>query len=482
MKHVKLFDEFMRDTVNLNKSRIDTLTDRVDAIKKFLRKSDYTPKILEFSEQGSWAHKTIIKPPGNKGFDADLVMFIDEVEDWEPKDYVNNLQKIFESSGIYVDKVQEKQTRCVKVDYAGDFHLDVVPCIKREIDDGMDITYTYHVLDRSKNKEEPTAPKEYTSWFSEKNRITGTNMLRKVTRLHKYQRDIKQTFSVKSILLTTLLGERIGLLDKRLPGEGFVDLPTSLKTLTNRLDDWLQERSDMPTVKNPALDFDDEDFNRHWDQKKYSNFRDTFHKYREWIDDAYEEKNHAESLRKWRKVFGGEFAKEAVKEDATSVGKAFSFMENATDLDLVAAVKRKALNLARFPVLSYAEKPPWRMAGGSKKITVTVKCSMHKCIKGIEIGNLLSETPINKGVALKFRAFQGVGLLPPGHRVMWQVINSGQAARSFNALRGGFEDSEQHGIRWEDTSYTGIHWVKAFVINNRDQCVGKSDRFFVVIE
>lgn len=480
MKHVKLFDEFMRDTVNLNQTRINTLTDHVDSIKTFLRKSDYSPKIVEFSEQGSWAHKTIIKPPGSKGFDADLVIFIEEVEDWEPKDYVNNLYQIFKDSGIYKDKVK-KQTRCVKINYAGDFHLDVVPCIKREEIILPVFSNTYHVLNRLENEEEPTDPQAYTDWISGKNSTTGTNMLQKVTRLHKYQRDIKQTFSVKSILLTTLLGERVDILDDLFQKSEFSDLPTSLKTLTSRLDDWLQDRPNMPTVENPALDFDDEDFNRHWDQDKYANFREMFHKYREWIDDAYDEINQTESLRKWRKVFGDEFAKDEVREAAATVSKAVLFSE-ARDLDLVAAIKRGAVNLARFPFLPHAKKPTWKMVRQAQRISVKIYGYNHEYRDDSTGIAFSSGSPVPKNKELKFKATQKNGLpFPPKYTTYWQVVNSGEAAERMGQLRGEFNQGV-NGIRWESTSYLGVHWVQAYVINNRNQCVGQSDRFFVVIE
>ena len=35
MKHVNKFNEFMKNTVNLNQSRIDTLTSRVNVINRF---------------------------------------------------------------------------------------------------------------------------------------------------------------------------------------------------------------------------------------------------------------------------------------------------------------------------------------------------------------------------------------------------------------------------------------------------------------
>ncbi len=128
MRHIKKFDKFLDKAVNLNAHRIQTLENRVGSIKSFLRDSDYTARIREFSAQGSWAHKTIIKPQNGKEFDADLVMFIDPVEDWSAKDYILELRRTFRSSSVYRDKAGFK-TRCVTIDYANDFHLDVVPVV-----------------------------------------------------------------------------------------------------------------------------------------------------------------------------------------------------------------------------------------------------------------------------------------------------------------------------------------------------------------
>lgn len=65
MKHVATFNDFLVDTVNLNDTRLDQLDDSFEAIKRFIRSSDYVPKRLSFYKHGSWAHRTIIKPVGN---------------------------------------------------------------------------------------------------------------------------------------------------------------------------------------------------------------------------------------------------------------------------------------------------------------------------------------------------------------------------------------------------------------------------------
>jgi hypothetical protein len=56
-------------------------------------------------------------------------------------------------------------------------------------------------------------------------------------------------------------------------------------------------------------------------EEQYTNFRGKIHTYREWIDDAYNEQDRGESIAKWRRVFGEDFASGVSIEDGKSVGK-----------------------------------------------------------------------------------------------------------------------------------------------------------------
>ena len=86
------------------------------------------------------------------------------------------------------------------IDYAGDFHLDVVPRVT--------FGGRHYVCNLIDNKFEETDGIGYRDWFNEQNRITGGN-LKRVVRLLKYLRDHKNNYSAKSILLTTLAGNTI---------------------------------------------------------------------------------------------------------------------------------------------------------------------------------------------------------------------------------------------------------------------------------
>src|SRR5690606_30349621 len=98
----------------------------------------------------------------------------------------------------------------------------------------------------------------------------------------------------------------------------FADTATALKTIFGRMDDWLQLNPTKPAVTNPYLP--NENFADAWTDEQYGNFRERIHNYREWIDDAYDEQDRVESIAKWRRVFGEDFAAGVVVNEGKSAG------------------------------------------------------------------------------------------------------------------------------------------------------------------
>ncbi len=162
MKLTSYFKHFLENTVNLNQARIDQLDQRVDAITTFLTEHPELGSIvIELIPQGSYAHKTIIKPVNGRDFDADVLLYVHEQGDWEPKDYVAKLYAAFRGSATYSGMVDRK-TRCVTVDYANDFHIDVVPYLERG--------NSRYVTNRHQNRFELTNPEGFNEWLDDRNR------------------------------------------------------------------------------------------------------------------------------------------------------------------------------------------------------------------------------------------------------------------------------------------------------------------------
>ena len=292
MKRTDDFNEFLASHVNINQRRLDDLNEHVAAVTTHLSRHLHSYRKVE--RQGSFALKTIIKPLANREYDADVLLFMQYQPGKEPADYINDAYDCLRQHGTYKDMVHRK-TRCVTLNYAGDFHLDIVPCIEAN---GQ-----RRICNRTTNKFEITDGTGYRDWFDEKTRITNGN-LKRVTRLLKYMRDHKGNFTAPSILLTTLIGMTVSDFEG---DTHFKTVPDTLKTVCTRINAFLQANALMPEIRNPVLP--GETFTRHWDQDKYRNFREKFNTYTSQVNDAFEEADPQRSVQKWRKLLGQEFCK-----------------------------------------------------------------------------------------------------------------------------------------------------------------------------
>ena len=308
-KNNQEFAEFLRDEVNLNQSRLDRLETSVGAVNAYLR--DNLSGYQKMERQGSYALQTLIKPvDDNDEYDADIQIVMNPNSRWEPKDYVLAINRELSGNKTYADKLRLK-TRCVTVDYAGDFHLDVVPRVT--------IEGRHYVCNRIDNKFEETDGNGYRDWFNEKNRITGGN-LKRVVRLLKHLRDHKNSFTAKSILLTTLAGNTIKASDKGTTAVSTV--ADTLETVLSRMNGYLQQHPSMPEIKNPVLPA--ENFNRHWDQRRYANFRNRIQTYAGTVQRAKDEPSAEKAIKLWQELFGDRFGKTASSGGGGSSGQSTS--------------------------------------------------------------------------------------------------------------------------------------------------------------
>jgi len=470
MKQITAFNDFMADTVNLNDTRIDLLDNSFEAIKKVIRASDYAPKILCFFKHGSWAHKTIIRPVEGNPFDADVIVFVEPVEGWEASQYVNELARVFRDNTLYKDKLRV-YSHCVTIEYAGERKMDIAPCVCGRVQED-----DREVCNRSTNTFQRTEPEKYTEWLNGRNLAAGGNHVRKVTRLLKYLRDIKTNFTCPSFLLTTLLGKQINDGDK--DSGNFPDLPTALRTIVGRLDDWLQARPLVPIVNNPVLSSENQASS--WTPTSYANFRNKINLYRSWIDQAYAETDAVESLKKWRKVFGDEFGTTPVKK-ATAALESNLISLDASARDEVDIVRVKGLLGLALEIL----RPKWRRAPTwipdlvAAKVTVSARL-VNEQGRSIAVKSGMSLEPHQW---IYFSSKLG-GLTPSNaYQTHWRVTNTGTVAALKGALRGEFNNSDSPHARKEWLEFRGVHMVEAFVVRLADsRLVGTSEPFYVVIE
>lgn len=301
MKLLRHFNHFLEETVNLNRARLETLNDSVDAVYGTLQDdSEIGDLVVRKIPQGSWAHRTIIKPLPDKEFDADFLVEFAEVGEWgdHPQAYIENTYAALGRRSTYKSMPRVKKCRCVRLTYKSDFHLDIVPYVR--LSDGREVIVNGHA-----DEWEPTNPQGFTSWINGKDDISGGN-LRRVIRIMKYLRDHKGTFvGTRSIILTTLLGERVEDWHRATDPDYYSDVPTSLLHISVDLDELLQAQASRPSIPDPSNS--GATFDHRWNDASYETLRQRIHEYTAEFRAAYDESDPVESERKWRRLFGDGF-------------------------------------------------------------------------------------------------------------------------------------------------------------------------------
>ncbi|MBB2744690.1 UNVERIFIED_ORG: hypothetical protein FHR35_004539 [Microbispora rosea subsp. rosea] len=302
MKHTDYFKNFMDNTVNLSKYKLELLSERIDAVYDCLKGDEVLgPLIKKKIPQGSWPQKTIINPQNGKAFDGDFMVQMDENPDWafDLKKYGDAIYNVLHKTSPYKDMPHGRKCRCVYINYANNaMHVDIVPFVVRA--DG-----SQWIINRDANEWERTDPDGFTSWMKTKDEIAGKR-LREVIRLMKFLRDHRNSFTgTKSILLTTLLGERVEAWHKIIDAGYYADLPTALLHIISDLDKWLQGNPNKPVIMDPSGS--GTSFDHRWTQETYAYFRDRINAHAAEIKAAYDEPDLDKSVKKWRALFGDGF-------------------------------------------------------------------------------------------------------------------------------------------------------------------------------
>lgn len=436
MKLHAYFKHFLENTVNLDDSRIETLNKRVDVISSFLRNHEvFGEYFLEVIPQGSFAQRTIIKPVGSREYDADVLLSLKEHPDWPPAQYTQELYKAFEGSGRYKG-MSHRRTRCVYIDYADPFHVDVVPYVESRL----------AITDNKTDDWVRSDPESFTAWLEGKTRITG-GRLPAILRLLKYLRDSKTTFSVKSVILTILVGESIEAWRTSIDADRYKDIPTALVNIVEDLDQYLQANYFIPAIWDPAGT--GQDFSARWDQDGYANFRRQIHHYAGKIREAYDEPDKVTSLAAWQAIFGSGFQapppdKPVTASAVRNTGEQFI----DTTLGIPMRISKEV-----------------RLVGRVRRAGVLRAYDLPK--RGDQVG---------QGRYIDFR-LEACTVEEP-YQVYWKVKNFGAEAEQLNQLRG--QVSRGESSTYEHTAYVGSHYVEVYIVKD-GACVAR-DRQQVIIK
>lgn len=426
MKLLPYFKSFLENTVNLNNTRIAKLNSRVDSVTSFLREHEvFGQYFIDVVPQGSYAHRTIIKPVGSREFDADVLLAMREHPTWTPAEYTAELKRAFEASATYQGKAH-KRTRCVFLDYADDFHIDVIPFVESRP----------AITNNKTNDWEVTDPQAFTEWLEGKSRIVGGGRLQAVLRLLKYLRDSKTTFSIKSVLLTIFVGNVVESWRAATDAKYYGDTSTALVHIIEDLSAYMQSNPSMPPIYDPSGT--GHDFRERWDQEGYANFRTQIASYAAKMRAAYDADTLDDSVAGWQSVFGSSFTAPAV-EATEKASPAEEFIDSTL----------------RIPIRV------------TNSVTLVGRVRQAGMARAYDLPRRGDRVQKRRTIDFELRDLDVTG----SYRVFWKVKNNGSEALEAQQTRGQVEEGSSN--RYESTSYVGSHYVEVYIVQN-NVCVAMS--------
>lgn len=292
---------------------------------------------LRMYPHGSFRLKTTVKPFSNNEYDLDFVVEIPSGVNMTPQDLYNHIYRILSSDGIH-NSMLEKKSRCIRVNYANDFHMDIMPgqLVNR-------VTNEIIVPDRKlKSWYHHSNPIGYAEWFenqaksviryelnkqriakgsaepiSDQEIVARLEPLRRAVQLVKRYRDVycdkNNVEPVRSIVLCTLMG----FISSSYSSE--IDIITDFCTYVNGK---IAVSNGEPfEVKNPVVD---EVLTEKWTESKknYDGFVKMMQALTDHIQKLKSASLNTDIVVLMKEMFGENLTNDVIKEQANGVNTA----------------------------------------------------------------------------------------------------------------------------------------------------------------
>lgn len=309
MKLNQHFNKLVKE-ISLDSKRLERIEDSVSHLKNFVENDKQIGEArINLYLQGSYALGTGIKPQRDE-FDVDVVLVLDlnkrPADSKNPKAIIEWVAERARLDSFWKGKISTEE-RCVRVNYAGDFHLDIVPVIESHT--GRDEIYIPGK--HEDNWQKLSNPIGYIRWFES----VGDD------KLYKFKDTVKlfkcwaaTKFGIESgpkpILLTTLVGLKY---ENR-----YNSLAETFTCTAESLRSYVDAYSTVPIIQNPSLH--SEDLAVHWTDDTFKLFKDKIKYCAQKAREALDHQDYEESKKLWKEVFAG-FPQD-ISEDAKSINEA----------------------------------------------------------------------------------------------------------------------------------------------------------------
>lgn len=324
----------MAEELQLDDTRRERMTTAYESVKDWIEDDDkfFKPYKYDVYPHGSVRILTTVKPIQKDEFDLDIAIHLKmEGRPHNPEKIYNELKRRLQEHGTYKNMVELKN-RCIRLNYAGDFHMDILPGIQENpFDDNKLI-----VPDRDLGIWVSSNPRGYSDWFMGRNDLVMESLLikalnaeklptdnfknkkplQRAVQLIKRYRDIyfqsDSTYKTSSIVLTTLAGEFYS---------GQESIFDAVDKIINSIRNKVATNPTRFKILNPVNS--QEDFTDKWEKEPtyYAKFKDFCeHLYSEWQNLKGENGIKEESLI-FKGLFGESIYNMAVARQNNFFGK-----------------------------------------------------------------------------------------------------------------------------------------------------------------
>lgn len=323
--------------LQLQPSLYDLAEERYKTITETIY-SDYMfdDRKLRIYPQGSFRLKTTVKPLKGNEYDLDFVAELPENSNITARQLYDHIYRILKNDGVHGNMV-EKKTRCIRINYANDFHMDIMPgqAISRNTNEII-------VPDRElKSWYHHSNPIGYAEWFENQAKTQIRNYLfeirknqsaepiddqeltirleplRRAVQLVKRYRDVycenNSSEPVRSIVICTLMGQ----ISSSYSNE--IEIISDFCTYVNQK---IQMAQGEPfEVRNPVVD---EILTEKWRENK-KNYKDFVNMMANLTKDIVKLKSETTNIgivTQAKLMFGNDITNDVVKEAAKITDKA----------------------------------------------------------------------------------------------------------------------------------------------------------------
>jgi hypothetical protein len=293
--------EAFHNSISLDQTRVERIKAAHISLREILEKDeDIKDVFFDSFLQGSYTIGTALRPKNDEEFDVDVVLVLDIIKKFghlpDSSLVIEWLLKRIVSYEKYKGKAKARR-KCVRIDYADGFHIDVLPAHEpggRVI--GIQVPPDWMISN----------PSGYKTWCENINAATDRKFTR-VTKYLKWWRNLKlgQDSSLKSIVLTTLVGEHLT--------KAFSSDAEALVECMESMNRYIQDQFVVPTVWNPSLPMGMENLARDWKHSDFADFKKKLQNEVVIARAALDEEDREKSIRLWAIVLGEKFCGSVVE-------------------------------------------------------------------------------------------------------------------------------------------------------------------------